>query len=77
MLLDDTKDFKGEKNAFPNRNSARGFELIDSIKADVEKACPSIVSCVDILAIAAREAVVLVMILHLVFYSTCLDICMD
>ncbi|XP_057787429.1 peroxidase 10 [Salvia miltiorrhiza] len=59
VLLDDTKDFKGEKNAFPNRNSARGFEVIDAIKADVEKSCPSIVSCVDILAIAAREAVVL------------------
>lgn len=60
MLLDDTKDFKGEKNAFPNRNSVRGFEVIDSIKADIEKACPSVVSCVDILTLAAREAVVLV-----------------
>ncbi|KAH6818957.1 Peroxidase superfamily protein [Perilla frutescens var. frutescens] len=59
VLLDDTKDLKGEKNAFPNRNSALGFELIDSIKADVEKYCPSVVTCVDILALAAREAVVL------------------
>ncbi|KAL0334814.1 UNVERIFIED_CONTAM: Peroxidase 10 [Sesamum radiatum] len=59
VLLDDTKDFKGEKNALPNRNSARGYEVIDSIKADVEKYCPSTVSCVDILALAAREAVVM------------------
>ncbi|KAL7206573.1 hypothetical protein ACSBR2_019314 [Camellia fascicularis] len=57
VLLDDTKDFEGEKNAFPNRNSVRGFEVIDKIKADVESACPSTVSCVDILTIAAREAV--------------------
>lgn len=60
VLLDDTKDFKGEKNALPNRNSARGYDVIDSIKADVEKYCPSTVSCVDILALAAREAVVMV-----------------
>ncbi|KAJ6409651.1 hypothetical protein OIU84_009199 [Salix udensis] len=26
ILLDDTIDFRGEKNAFPNRNSARGYE---------------------------------------------------
>ncbi|KAK4424180.1 Peroxidase 10 [Sesamum alatum] len=59
VLLDDTNSFKGEKNAFPNRNSIRGFEVIDSIKADVEKSCPSAVSCADVLALAAREAIVL------------------
>lgn len=60
MLLDDTNDFKGEKNALPNRNSARGYEIIDSIKADLERACPSTVSCVDILTLVAREVVVMV-----------------
>ncbi|XWS54840.1 hypothetical protein CRYUN_Cryun10bG0124000 [Craigia yunnanensis] len=59
VLLDDTEDFEGEKNAFPNRNSARGYEVIDNIKADVERFCPSTVSCVDTLTLAAREAVVL------------------
>ncbi|XVF45190.1 hypothetical protein PTKIN_Ptkin02bG0185100 [Pterospermum kingtungense] len=59
ILLDDTEDFKGEKNAPPNRNSARGYEVIDNIKADVERFCPSTVSCADILTLAAREAVVL------------------
>ncbi|XAR72874.1 Peroxidase [Bertholletia excelsa] len=57
VLLDGTKDFESEKNAFPNMNSARGFEVIDKIKADVERTCPGTVSCVDILALAAREAV--------------------
>ncbi|KAF3435357.1 hypothetical protein FNV43_RR22446 [Rhamnella rubrinervis] len=57
VLLDDTQNMKGEKNALPNRNSIRGFEVIDSIKADVEKFCPSTVSCADILSLAAREAV--------------------
>ncbi|GMJ03522.1 hypothetical protein like AT1G49570 [Hibiscus trionum] len=59
VLLDDTEDMKGEKNALPNRNSARGYEVIDNIKADVERFCPSTVSCVDILTLAAREAVVM------------------
>ncbi|XP_008236638.1 PREDICTED: peroxidase 10 [Prunus mume] len=59
VLLDDTEDFKGEKNALPNRKSLRGFEVIDNIKADVERFCPSTVSCADILTLAASEAVVL------------------
>ncbi|KAF5196119.1 Peroxidase [Thalictrum thalictroides] len=57
ILLDDTKNFKGEKNAGPNRGSARGYEVIDDIKAEVEKACPSTVSCADILTLAATQAV--------------------
>ncbi|XP_073046215.1 peroxidase 10-like isoform X1 [Primulina eburnea] len=59
VLLDDTKEFKGEKNAGPNRNSVRGFDVIDNIKAELEKCCPSTVSCVDILTLAARDAVFL------------------
>ncbi|KAM5549149.1 peroxidase 10-like [Rosa sericea] len=59
VLLDDTEDFRGEKNAPPNRNSLRGFEVIDNIKTDLERFCPSTVSCADILTLAAREAVVL------------------
>lgn len=60
MLLDDTDTLKGEKKALPNLNSIRGFDVIDTIKAALEKACPSTVSCADILALAAREAVYLV-----------------
>ncbi|KAI4314940.1 hypothetical protein L6164_027798 [Bauhinia variegata] len=59
LLLDDTSTFKGEKNALPNKNSARGFEVIDTIKSALEKACPSTVSCADIITLAAREAVYL------------------
>lgn len=59
VLLDDTDTLKGEKNALPNKNSLRGFEVIDTIKAALEKACPSTVSCADILTLTAREAVYL------------------
>ncbi|PKI40608.1 hypothetical protein CRG98_039018 [Punica granatum] len=57
ILLDDTSSFTGEKNAAPNRNSARGFEVVDQIKSAVEKVCPGVVSCADILAITARDSV--------------------
>ncbi|URE47851.1 Peroxidase [Musa troglodytarum] len=59
VLLDDTATFNGEKNAGPNANSLRGFEVIDTIKAEVELQCPGTVSCADILALAARDGVAL------------------
>ncbi|KNA20535.1 hypothetical protein SOVF_051560, partial [Spinacia oleracea] len=59
VLLDDTTSFTGEKNAFPNQNSIRGFDVIDTIKTNVEAACNGTVSCADILALAAQEGVAL------------------
>ncbi|XP_043723612.1 cationic peroxidase 1-like [Telopea speciosissima] len=58
ILLDDTSTFTGEKTANPNNNSARGFDVVDTIKSDVESICPGVVSCADILAVAARDSVV-------------------
>ncbi|THU59741.1 hypothetical protein C4D60_Mb07t05250 [Musa balbisiana] len=62
ILLDDTSSFTGEKTANPNQNSVRGFDVVDDIKTAVEKVCPGVVSCADILAIAARDSVVTVSI---------------
>lgn len=60
VLLDDNATFKGEKTAIPNANSLRGFDVIDDIKSLVETLCNRTVSCADILALAARDAVVAV-----------------
>ncbi|XP_042490242.1 cationic peroxidase 1-like [Macadamia integrifolia] len=58
VLLDDTANFTGEKTAGPNNNSLRGFDVVDSIKSNLESICPGVVSCADILAVAARDSVV-------------------
>ncbi|URE48199.1 Cationic peroxidase 1 [Musa troglodytarum] len=58
VLLDDTSSFTGEKTAGPNNNSLRGFDVVDAIKSKLESACNQVVSCADILAVAARDSVV-------------------
>ncbi|XP_010066472.1 peroxidase 70-like [Eucalyptus grandis] len=59
ILLDPTPTIDSEKLAFPNNNSARGFEVIDQIKAEVDRVCGRpVVSCADILAVTARDSVV-------------------
>jgi peroxidase len=58
VLLNDTS---GEQNQIPNQTlNPRGFDVVNSIKAQVEAVCPGIVSCADILAVAARDGVVAV-----------------
>ncbi|KAJ0027608.1 hypothetical protein Pint_36399 [Pistacia integerrima] len=57
LLLDGSSTIQSEKNAGPNVNSTRGFDVVDNIKTAVENACAGVVSCADILALAAESSV--------------------
>ncbi|XP_058097534.1 peroxidase 47-like [Magnolia sinica] len=56
ILIDSTKNNKAEKDS-PANLSLRGYELIDEIKEEIEDQCPGVISCADIVAMAARDAV--------------------
>ncbi|KAJ1699086.1 hypothetical protein LUZ63_007598 [Rhynchospora breviuscula] len=59
ILLDDTSTFTGEKTAGPNKDSltTKVFQVVDDIKTAVENACSGVVSCADIVALAAMDSV--------------------
>jgi peroxidase len=55
-VLLDSANKTAEKDAKPNQ-TLRGFDFVERVKAAVEKACPDTVSCADVLALMARDAV--------------------
>ncbi|KAJ7542903.1 hypothetical protein O6H91_09G016600 [Diphasiastrum complanatum] len=44
------------EKASPANIGLRGFDLVEEIKSELERECPGIVSCADILALIARDA---------------------
>lgn len=56
VLINSTSG-NAERDAPPNL-TLRGFGFVERIKALLEKVCPKTVSCADIIALTARDAVV-------------------
>ncbi|CAO2817498.1 unnamed protein product [Amaranthus hypochondriacus] len=57
LLLDPTAaNNQTEKTAIPNV-TLKGFVVVEAIKSALEKHCPGVVSCADILALSSRDAV--------------------
>jgi peroxidase len=56
VLLDSTPNNTAEKDAVPNLSLA-GFDVIEEVKTQLENSCPGVVSCADIVALAARDSV--------------------
>lgn len=52
-------DHPGSERWADASKTLRGFQVIDDIKAEVERKCPKTVSCADILTAAARDATIL------------------
>ncbi|XP_027127347.1 peroxidase 27-like [Coffea arabica] len=59
VLLNSTSKNQAEKAAIPNQFLI-GYQVIDAVKSAVEKICPGVVSCADIVALVARDAITLI-----------------
>ncbi|EFJ06751.1 hypothetical protein SELMODRAFT_134943 [Selaginella moellendorffii] len=58
IILDSTAQFQSELES-PKNFGIRRVDFIDRIKASLEGSCPRTVSCADIIALAARDSILL------------------
>lgn len=45
-----------ERQAIPNQ-TLKGFDYVERIKQELERACPGVVSCADIIVLATRDGI--------------------
>lgn len=61
ILLDGTDSDPSEKDASPNLTlRAKAFQIIEDLRELVHNTCGRVVSCADIVTVAARDSVYLV-----------------
>ena len=66
VLLDGSASGPSEQEAPPNLSlRAEAFKIIEDLRALIHDHCGSVVSCADIVAIAARDSVFLVPTLYI------------
>ncbi|XP_052163363.1 peroxidase 2-like [Oryza glaberrima] len=56
VLLNASDENPRPETAAPVSIGLEGFDILEEIKADLERRCPGVVSCADILIFAARDA---------------------
>ncbi|CAA0167225.1 unnamed protein product [Arabidopsis thaliana] len=58
VLLKSAKN-DAERDAVPNL-TLKGYEVVDAAKTALERKCPNLISCADVLALVARDAVAVI-----------------
>ncbi|GLJ26155.1 hypothetical protein SUGI_0501500 [Cryptomeria japonica] len=57
IMISSTSSMKAERELPENNIAQNAFEAIVEVKKAVDRVCPGVVSCADIIAMAARDAV--------------------
>lgn len=58
ILLDATPSGDKVEKEHKSHETLHGFEVVKDVKEELEKKCPGVVSCADIIVFAVREAIV-------------------
>ncbi|XP_010540729.1 PREDICTED: peroxidase 39 [Tarenaya hassleriana] len=58
ILINATSNNRQVEKVSPPNLTVRGFDFIDRVKSLLEKECPGVVSCADVITLATRDSIV-------------------